>query len=234
MDFLLIGNDQQSIKYISCCLKMKYPDGDIILIDKIENDSTTVIDKLTYNTPSLIILDIDVDDLSNVNIIEKIRNYSDTPILVLGGSYGDLDRVRGLEAGADDYITKPFNPLEFLARCHALIRRTKLGDLVMSVICCDGVRINSDTHEIFRDNEHIRLTPIEYRLLFELTKKAGLLLPKNELIQKVWGPEYLEDLDLLKTYIYRLRLKLNRLTGKKELIINERGFGYKLVKITSV
>jgi len=234
MDFLLVGNDQENIKYISCCLKMKYHDGDIIWLDNIKNDSTTIIDKLTYNTPVIVILDNQVDDTGNLDIIEKIRNYSDTPILVLSGSPLDIDRIRVLEAGADDYITKPFNPLEFLARCHALLRRAKIGDLVMSAICCDGVRINFDTHEIFRDNEHIRLTPIEYRLLSELTKKVGFLLPNNELIKKVWGSEYLEDLNLLKTYIYRLRIKLNRLTGKKELIVNERGFGYRLVKNSSI
>ena len=148
---------------------------------------------------------------------------------MLGNDETDIDRARGLEAGADDYMVRPFSPIELLSRCNALLRRAKQPVAGAPAVSFGHLTIDLGTRQVSIDGEPVALTPIEYRLLAELARNGGLTVSNDDLLEKVWGVEYRSDLSLVKTYVYRLRTKLRVVHGT-DLIHNERGFGYRLLQ----
>jgi len=145
-----------------------------------------------------------------------------------------MDRARGLEAGADDHVNKPFSPIELLARIKALLRRTQgLGFKGGSLVSIGSeLTINFATREVFLSDKQVKLTPIEYHLLSELVRNEGRVLTHNSLLEKVWGSEYVNDTGFTKRYIYRLRKKLNDDPGNPRMIHTEHGVGYKFIRPT--
>ena len=153
------------------------------------------------------ILDLVLPDGDGVDVCRGLREWTDMPILVLS-AVGDEDhKVRALEAGADDYVTKPFSPRELVARLQAVLRRAapKSGE---PVIEADGLRIDLAARQVRRDDREIHLTPIEFDLLRVLVRNRGRLLTHRALLQEVWGPAYVEDVPTLRTSIARLRRKI--------------------------
>jgi two-component system, OmpR family, KDP operon response regulator KdpE len=227
MRVLLVEDDQQIINNISFCLQVRYPE--LAINAAIEVQST--IEHLENNPPDLIFLDSTMKNIAIYKLITRIRERSDAPLVVLSDSETDMDRARGLEAGADEYLSRFFSPIELLARCKALLRRSlSQGFSVTQSISFDGLTINLTTQEVFLSNQTLKLTPIEYGLLSELVRNEGRVVTNRNLLDRVWGPEYVRDNDLVKTYIYRLRSKLDSVDAHHQRIINERGFGYRLVK----
>jgi two-component system KDP operon response regulator KdpE len=189
------------------------------------------LDVLEQTAPDLVLLDIGLPDIDGYTVLERTRLFSDVPVIMLTARDDALDKVKGLELGADDYITKPFNHLELLARVRAVLRRLEMpmprsrapsfraGDLEMD-FAAQAVRFQG---------ERLELTPTEYKLLYHLVRNAGRVLPHATLLAKVWGREYHDEVDYLRVYIRRLRDKLGDDPHKPRYLQTERGLGYRFI-----
>lgn len=230
MKFLIIDDNQQIIRDLTLCLQVRYPQSIIISA----NDGEKGLEMLETETPDLVMVNSSLSDVEILDLISRIREFSDVPLIILSEAETDMDRARGLEAGADDYVTKPFNPIELLAKIKALFRRT-LGTGFTperDVYSTGKITINLATHEVLFSDKQIKLTPTEFRLLLELAKNEGRVLTHRRLLERVWGPEYSGDFSFTKRYIHRLRHKLGDDPDNPLIISTERGVGYKLVRTT--
>jgi DNA-binding response OmpR family regulator len=181
--------------------------------------------------PDLILLDVMMPDLDGFETLRLIREISNVPVIMLTAKGEEEDRVRGLELGADDYITKPFSPRELLSRVRAVLRRTEMpGKPVHEVIEVDDrLKIDFDRREVWVEGELVKLRPTEYRLLYHLVKNAGWVVPHEQLLAKVWGYEYRDETHYLRLYINYLRKKLEEDPSNPRYILTERGVGYRFV-----
>jgi len=225
---LVIEENQRVVRDISFCLKVRYPE--VIVVSVAEGPKG--IEMVETETPDLVMVDASLPDIDTLDLVSKIREFSDVPLVILSETETDMDRARGLEAGADEYVTKPFSPIELLARVRALLRRTQgLGFKPERLVSIgDKLTINFTTHEILLSGNRVKLTPIEYHLLSELVRNEGRVLTHRALLEKVWGSEYADDFSFVKKYIYRLRSKLEPDASKPQMLLTERGVGYKFVK----
>jgi two-component system KDP operon response regulator KdpE len=207
---------------------MRYPE----LVSVSVEDGQRGIEMIETESPDIVIASSSLPDIGNIEFLTKVREFSDVPIIIASETGTDMDRARGLEAGADEYVTKPLNPIEFLAITNALLRRTTgIGFKPERTTSIQGeLTINFTTHEVHRCGKQVHLTPIEYNLLAELVRNSGRIITQRTLLEKVWGSEYADDINFLKKYIYRLRSKLEREPGKPQMLITERGLGYKFIK----
>jgi DNA-binding response OmpR family regulator len=190
------------------------------------------LDLVEHESPDLVLLDVGLPDMDGFKVLEEIRLFSDVPVVMLTARDDTIDKVRGLELGADDYVTKPFNHLELLARVKAVLRRLdmpapksrapsfKSGDMEMD-FASQEVRVSGET---------IKLTPTEYKLLYHLVRNAGHTLTHGTLLAKVWGREYRDEVDYLRVYVRRLRDKLGDDPEKPRYIRTERGLGYRFLR----
>lgn len=190
------------------------------------------LDVVEHESPDLVLLDVGLPDMDGFKVLEEIRFFSDVPVVMLTARDDTIDKVRGLELGADDYVTKPFNHLELLARIKAVLRRLDMpppksrapsfrsGDLEMD-FASQEVRVNG---------EAVELTPTEYKLLYHLVRNAGHTLTHGTLLAKVWGREYKDEVDYLRVYVRRLRDKLGDDPEKPRYIRTERGLGYRFLR----
>lgn len=222
MEVLLIGDSEKTADEISMSLRIRYPEAAFVRL----NRSVQVPDGLRQYTPDLMILHTASSSKITVELIKVIRRYSRIPLFVLGENESGEERAFGLEAGADEYLTRPYNLIEFLARCGAVLRRVK-SHPEGRIASFNSLKVHLDTREVFLSGERVKLTPIEYELLAKLARDEGHLVNQDDLLEHVWGAEYRGDSNLLKTYIYRLRKKLEH-GSESRFIINERGFGYRL------
>jgi len=186
-----------------------------------------------YNDrPDLVILDIAMPEMDGWQVLERIREVSNLPVLMLTAAAQERDKVRGLRGGADDYITKPFSGEEFLARVEAALRRANASSETseISVYQDSEVTIDYAKHEVAVRGQPVELTPTEVRLLGTLTQNAGRVLSQDQLLDHVWGQDYAESLDVVRLYVGYLRRKIEVDPGKPELIETVRGFGYRYKK----
>ena len=207
---------------------VRYPEVMVISVAK----GSEGIEVVETEWPDLIMVSSSLHDIDILDFISTIRELSDVPLIILSEKESDLDRAQGLETGADEYITKPFSPIELLARVKALLRRTQgLGFKPERLISLgDELTIDLTTHEVSLSGKPVKLTPIEYHLLSELIRNDGRVITHNRLLQKVWGSEYTGDSSFVKKYIYRLRSKLEPDPSKPQMLLTERGIGYRFVK----
>ena len=186
-----------------------------------------------YNDrPDLVILDIAMPEMDGWQVLERIREVSNLPVLMLTAAAQERDKVRGLRGGADDYITKPFSGEEFLARVEAALRRASTPpEITESSVYQDSeITIDYPKHEVAVRGQPIELTPTEFRLLGTLTENAGRVLSQDQLLDHVWGQDYAESLDVVRLYVGYLRRKIEVDPGNPELIETVRGFGYRYKK----
>jgi two-component system KDP operon response regulator KdpE len=189
------------------------------------------LEKMRDQLPDLILLDVMMPDLDGFETLRLVREISTVPVIMLTAKGEEDDRVRGLELGADDYITKPFSPRELVSRVRAVLRRTEMpGQAAHQVIEVDDrLRLDFDRREIWVEEELVKLRPTEYRLLYHLVQNAGWVVPHEQLLAKVWGYEYQDETHYLRLYINYLRQKLERDPSNPEYILTERGVGYRFV-----
>ncbi len=225
MEVLLIGDNEKTADEISMSLRIRYP-GAVITR---RGCSIQIPEGIRQYRPDMIVLHSNSSGKAAVELIKSLRRYFQIPLLVLGENESGEERAFGLEAGADEYIIRPYNLIEFLARCGAVLRRMN-SNMEGRIAVFNGLKIYLDTREVFLFGERVKLTPIEYELLAKLARDEGHLVNQDDLLEHVWGAEYRGDSNLLKTYIYRLRKKLEHGTEGR-FIVNERGFGYRLNKI---
>ena len=182
--------------------------------------------------PDLVMADFPLPDMNGVDLTGKIREFSDVPLIILMGEALEMERARVLEEGADDYITRPFSPVDVMAKVGALLRRAHaLGFQRNHLPIVSGeLMISSPTRDVFLSGEPVQLTPHEYELLLQLVRNEGRVVTHRILLEKVWGTEYVADSCFLKKYIYRLRQKLRDDAHNPQMIFTERGVGYKFVR----
>jgi two-component system KDP operon response regulator KdpE len=184
------------------------------------------LDLAARQRPDAVLVDLGLPGLGGIEVIEGIRGWSHVPIIVLSVRDTEADKVAALDAGADDYVTKPFGMGELLARLRAALRRVVPGDEEPTVET-DDFRIELAAKRVIRDGNEIRLTPTEWRLLEVLVRSRGKLVPQVHLLQEVWGPEYHDETANLREYIARLRRKLEPDPSRPRYFATEAGLGYR-------
>jgi two-component system KDP operon response regulator KdpE len=186
------------------------------------------LDRAAVRPPQAAIVDLVLPDGDGIEVTKTLRQWSDMPILVLSAVGEEEQKVRALEAGADDYITKPFGARELVARLHAALRRAgRAGD--EPAVTIDGLEVDLAARSVRRDGEDVHLTPIEFDLLRMLVRNRGRLLTHRMLLAEVWGPEYVDDIQPLRTHIARLRAKIE--PGEKaRYILTDPGVGYRFAQ----
>lgn len=182
------------------------------------------------NPPDVILLDLGLPDMDGLEIIRQIREWSTVPILILSARGQERDKIAGLDAGADDYLTKPFSVGELLARIRVLLRRHSAADRSdqTAVFTMGNIRVDFDARQVFRDEEEIHLTPIEYKLFSALIHHQGKVITHRQLMLEVWGPSYADQNHYLRIYILQLRRKIENDPNLPQYIITEPGVGYRL------
>jgi len=178
--------------------------------------------------PDLLLLDIMIPELSGLEIMRSLRERMNTPVILLTGKDQEIDKVRGLESGADDYVVKPFSGDELAARIRAVLRRSVDTSNAGLVVRAGDVEIDLERRLVQRNGEDIALTRTEWVLLQHLAANAGKVMLNTELLAKVWGPEYRDDLQYLRVWVSRLRRKLEIEPAKPQIIKTKPGIGYML------
>jgi two-component system KDP operon response regulator KdpE len=189
------------------------------------------LEEMRDRLPDLILLDVMMPDLDGFETLRLIREISNVPVIMLTAKGEEDDRVRGLELGADDYVTKPFSPREVVSRVRAVLRRTETpGEPVHEIIDVDSrLKIDFGRREVWVDDNLVKLRPTEYRLLYHLVQNAGWVVPHEQLLAKVWGYEYRDETHYLRLYINYLRQKLEKVPSDPQYILTERSVGYRFV-----
>ena len=188
------------------------------------------IEKVRKELPDLVVLDVMLPDLDGFEVLRYIRKSSNVPVIMLTIRGEEEDKIRGLELGADDYITKHFSPRELVSRIKAVLRRVSAATPVDEIVVIDeDLSIDFRNREVIVRGKRIKLRPTEYRLLYHLVNNAGWVMTHEMLLSKVWGHEYRDDTHLLRLYITYLRQKIEPDPSKPKYILTERGVGYRFV-----
>jgi len=186
------------------------------------------IDAATHR-PDLVIMDLGLPDFDGVEVIRQIRQWSAMPVLVLSARTQERAKIEALDAGANDYITKPFGVGELLARVRAALRQRARPPTGLSVLALDDASVDLEARKVLRGGREVHLTPIEFRLIAHLAKHLGMVVTQRQLLTEVWGPTHAKDTHYLRIYMKQLRDKLERDPVRPKHFITETGVGYRLV-----
>ena len=228
MKTLIVEDDAQTVEAVSLIFKLRWPGAELISTDKGTEAATMVEEE----HPDIVILDLGLPDMDGADVLKEIRVFSNVPVIIVTGRGDPTAQVKGLELGADDYITKPFEPGVLLARVKNALRHSTTSETVSSdeeTLVYSDLIIDFAKHQITRKGESITLTPTEYNLFYQLVKNEGRVLTHQTLLTKVWGEEYYSSPDLVKKYIRRLREKIEENPNNPMMLISEWGVGYKFV-----
>ncbi|MBC7241414.1 MAG: response regulator transcription factor [Anaerolineae bacterium] len=195
------------------------------------NTGREAIEKVRDDLPDLVLLDVMLPDMDGFEVLKEIRSFSSVPVIMLTVKGEEEDRVRGLDLGADDYITKPFSPRELTSRIKAVLRRAEAAMPASQglVVIDEDLQIDFDQREVIVRGNRVKLRPTEYRLLYHLVNNAGWVMTHEMLLSKVWGHEYRDDHQLLRLYITYLRQKIEPDPSNPKYILTEHGIGYRFV-----
>ncbi len=221
MKVLLVEDDQSIINAISVAFEFRWPDVQVVAAMSGKEG----IDLVKRESPDVVILDLNLPDISGFEVLKGFRAFSSVPTIILTVRFEDADVLKGLEAGADDYIVKPFNYLTLLARVKAVLRRTEREPFKGNAIAMSS-RLNIDfvNQKVRVDNRPVKLTPIEYQLLILLVKNKDKVVTYQQIMEEIWGKPSWEDTENVRIYIRRLRQKLQDVPP--EMILNQHGSGY--------
>mgnify|MGYP006277887805 FL=1 len=222
---LVVDDEKRMVRFIQLNLEQ---DGFQVVT---AYNGEEALDQVRTQLPDLVLLDIMMPDIDGFQVLKKIREVSTVPVIMLTAKGEEDDRVRGLELGADDYITKPFSPRELVSRIKAVLRRTKTfqEDQEDVIEVDDRLTIDFSRREVWVEGEKVDLRPTEYRLLYHLVKNAGWVNTHEQLLTKVWGFEYQDEPHYVRLYVNYLRKKLEEDPSDPQYILTERGVGYRFV-----
>ena len=192
------------------------------------DDCTAALDQAELDPPDLVLLDIMMPGIDGFACLERLREFSDVPVILLTAKGEERDKVRGLDLGADDYLTKPFGPAEMLARVRAVLRRRQPSAETPTTLEVGDLTVNLARRRVVLRGQEIRLTPTEYKLLYELATNPGRVMLHGDLLSRVWGPEYRDEVDYLWTYVRYLRSKIEPDPAHPRDVLSEPGVGYLL------
>jgi two-component system KDP operon response regulator KdpE len=184
----------------------------------------------TTRNPDVVLLDLGLPDLDGLEVTRRLREWSETPIIVISAREQERDKVNALDAGADDYLTKPFSAGELMARIRVALRHATGMRAAEKepVFVLQNLRVDLAMRQVFVDDREIHLTPIEYKLLTTLVRHAGRVVTHRQLLKEVWGPAHVEEVQYLRVYMTQLRHKLEADPARPGFLLNEPGVGYRL------
>ena len=184
----------------------------------------------TTRNPDVVLLDLGLPDLDGLEVAKKLREWTHMPIIVISAREQEQDKVKALDAGADDYLTKPFNAGELLARIRVALRHAARQNVDQQepVFTLQNLRVDLAQRQVFVDDKEVHLTPIEYKLLTVLIRHAGKVITHRQLLQEVWGPAHVNEIQYLRVYMTQLRHKLEIDPARPRFLMNEPGIGYRL------
>jgi DNA-binding response OmpR family regulator len=225
MKLLVVDDAPEVIEAVSVSFGLQWRDTDVLGA----SDGEAGLDLVEHEHPDLVLLDIAMPDMDGFETLRRIREFSDVPVIMLTARDSVVDKVKGLELGADDYVTKPFDHLELLARVRAVLRRLDMPQPVSRApsFRCHELTMDFASRQVWLRDEPVPLTVTEYKLLYHLVRNAGRVLPHGTLLAKVWGREYRDEIEYVRVYIRRLRRKLEDDPEAPYYILTERGIGYR-------
>ncbi|HSR33100.1 MAG TPA: response regulator transcription factor [Anaerolineae bacterium] len=223
MRILAVDDEPDVIKLITMSFRMQQPAWEVISAQ----DGPEALAMVEREQPDVILLDIGLPEVNGFEVLKSIRLFSDVPVIMLTVRDDELSKVQGLELGADDYVTKPFSHLELLARVRAVLRRAQSLPLAHEKPFVSGdFEVDFARRTVTVRNQPMALTGTEYRLIYHLVRNAGRVMTHEALLARVWGREYTDEISYLKSYISRLRNKLEEDPRHPEYILTEYGVGY--------
>ena len=231
MKVLVIEDDPGIIEVVSLCFQLRWSGTSLFSAAT----GTKGVELVETESPDVVILDIGLPDMDGYQVLREIRRFSDVPVIMLTVRGEDTSVARGLELGADDYITKPFSHIELIARVQAVLRRAQGLSVTDEErpFTSDKLLIDFARNEVLLDGKPVKLTSTERKLLYHLTRNAGRILSHESLLAKVWGETYIDARDLLRVHIQHLRQKLGDNAESPSIIVTEHGMGYKFVRPTN-
>jgi len=222
MKVLFVGDSEELLQAISIILNVRW--RELSLIHATE--AKQAIELIHKEQPDIAMLQVDAASQDDFDLIAQIRSFSEMPLIALSKSRDVMDKVRALEMGADDWIP-PSSPMEYIAKVNAVLRRcSPLGDGYTASFLCGKININYATHDVYVNGKLMELTPIEYKILYQLVRNKGSVVSHINLLNSVWGPHYGAAPEYLKKYIYRLRCKIEEDPADPQIIRTRRGVGY--------
>ncbi len=225
MHVLIVEDTPEEVEIIEVALKLRWPECEVTGVDR----GGLAPGIVASARPDLIILDLGLPDVDGIDLLEQIRRISEVPVIILTSRSHEAARVRGLEAGADDYMVKPFSPIEMLARVQAVLRRAShSGGGAASTITRESLALDLEKRSVTVDGRFVPLSRLEWEVFSYLARNAGKVVNHNDLKQRGWGSIAVED-SVVKMCIRRIRGKLSKASGDPEVIITHRGTGYSFI-----
>jgi two-component system KDP operon response regulator KdpE len=219
---LVVDDEPQIVRALEINLKARAYDVDSA------GDGAAALRLAADRHPDVVVLDLGLPDMDGVEVIRQLRAWSRVPILVLSARHSSDEKVHALDAGADDYVTKPFGMDELLARLRAAVRRAEpTGGEGETLVEVDGFTVDLTAKKVHRGGRDVRLTPTEWHLLEVLVRNSGRLVSQQQLLQEVWGPGYRTETNYLRVYMAQLRRKLEENPSHPRHFITEPGMGYR-------
>jgi two-component system KDP operon response regulator KdpE len=224
-EILLIEDDPQIRKFLRAMLTAE----DYRFREAI--NASEGLAQAASRKPDLVLLDLGLPDKDGVDVIREVRAWSQVPILIISARDREKDKIEALDAGADDYVMKPFAPGEVLARIRAALRRSTVlaKDMASSPLVFGSIAVDLAARQVFVNGSEVHLTPNEYKLLQVLVRHAGRVVTQRQLLNEVWGPEHLDQAQYLRVFMAQLRQKLEADPGHPKHFITETGVGYRLL-----
>jgi DNA-binding response OmpR family regulator len=226
---VLIADDERDVATIVAYgVRMMWPEAEV----ETAGGGVEALRRFDEQQPDLVVLDVSMPPPDGFAVLERIRAVSQVPVMMLTAHGATADKVRAFDLGADDYLTKPFDHLELLARLRALLRRMQgsgTAEALPQPLSIDNLTLDPARRQVQVGERAVTLTTTEYRLLEEFIRHAGRVLPHEYLLTRVWGPEYRSDLATLRVFIQRLRIKLGDDGVSARYILTERGTGYRFI-----
>ncbi len=220
---LLIEDEPQMRRFLRITLQ-----GHGYRLAEAENGQEGLMQAATRN-PDVVLLDLGLPDLDGLEVTKRLREWTQTPIIVISAREQEQDKVKALDAGADDYLTKPFSAGELMARIRVALRHAvRQSGKQEPVFVLQNLRIDLAQRQVFIDEKEAHLTPIEYKLLTVLVRHAGRVITHRQLLQEVWGPAHVNEVQYLRVYMTQLRHKLEVDPTRPRFLMNEPGIGYRL------
>ncbi|GAB4529170.1 MAG: response regulator transcription factor [Anaerolineales bacterium] len=222
---LVVDDEERMVRFIRLNLEQ---DG-FRVIEAYRGED--VLEKVRTQMPDLVLLDVMMPGIDGFEVLRMLREVNNVAVIMLTAKGEENDRVRGLEMGADDYITKPFSPRELVSRVRAVLRRVDMitGVPEDTITVDEHLKIDFNRREVWLDGQLVNLRPTEYRLLYHLVKNAGWVLTHEQILTRVWGYEYRDEPHYVRLYINYLRKKLEADPANPRYILTERGIGYRFV-----